>query len=140
MEGDLANQLVTGLDNLANPALQKNETLEKLISMNQQKDQVIASLTKSLKEEKHTNSTLLAIISGAGLRSGGGDGSFQRTGVGKWEANLDPNGYCWLHGYKVKMGHSSMTCSKRLNGHKESATRANRMGGKEYNKDWKPQA
>ena len=102
MEGNLANQLVNGLDNLANAAVQKNETVKKLISMNQQNDQVIASLTKSLEEEKHTNSTLLTIISGAGLRPGGGDNSFQRTGGGKWEENLDPNGYCWLHGYKSK--------------------------------------
>ena len=81
--------------------------------MNHQKDQVITSLTKSLKDEKRTNSTLLAIISGAGLRSGRGDNSLQRTGGGKWEANLDPNGYCWSHGYKIKMGHSSMTCNKQ---------------------------
>ncbi|KAL7477013.1 hypothetical protein ACHAW6_002834 [Cyclotella cf. meneghiniana] len=112
MKGDFANQLINGLDNLANTAVQKNENIKKLILMNQQKDQVIASLTKSLEEEKRTNSTLLAIISGARLRSGGGDGNFQRTGVEKWEANLDPNGYCWSHGYKVKMGHSSMTCTK----------------------------
>ncbi|KAL7475308.1 hypothetical protein ACHAW6_001230 [Cyclotella cf. meneghiniana] len=80
--------------------------------MNQQKDQVIASLTKSLEAEKCTNSTLLAIISGTGLRSGGGDNSLQKTGGGKWEGNLDPNGYCWLHGYKIKMGHSSMASNK----------------------------
>ncbi len=33
-----------------------------------------------------------------------------------------------------------MTCNKQLEGHKDNATHANRMGGKEYNKDWKPQA
>ncbi|KAL7479026.1 hypothetical protein ACHAW6_004771 [Cyclotella cf. meneghiniana] len=112
MESDLANQLINGLDNLANAAVQKIETVKKLISMNLQKDQVIASLTTSLEEEKLTNSTLLAIVSGTSFRSGGGENSFQRTGGGKWEANLDPNGYCWLYGYKVKMGHSSMTCTK----------------------------
>jgi outer membrane lipopolysaccharide assembly protein LptE/RlpB len=35
MEGDLANQLVNGLDNLANAAVQKNETVKKLITMNE---------------------------------------------------------------------------------------------------------
>ncbi|KAL7483281.1 hypothetical protein ACHAW6_008930 [Cyclotella cf. meneghiniana] len=121
-------------------AVLKNETVKKLILMNQQKDQVIASLTKSLEEEKPTNSTLLAIISGAGLRSGGGENSLQRTCGGKGEANVDMNSYCWLHGYKVEMGHSSMTCNKQLNKHKKCTTCANRMGGKKYNKDWKPQA
>eukprot|EP00804_Cyclotella_cryptica_P025455 CCRYP_017202-RA/>CCRYP_017202-RA protein AED:0.33 eAED:0.21 QI:0/0/0/1/1/1/3/0/788 len=107
MERDLANQLVNGLDNLANAAVQKNKTGKKLITMNQQRDKEIASLTKSLEEEKCTNSTLLSISSSAGLRAGGGDNSLQSTVGGKWEANLDPIGFCLLHGYKVKLGHSN---------------------------------
>eukprot|EP00804_Cyclotella_cryptica_P003024 CCRYP_006030-RA/>CCRYP_006030-RA protein AED:0.48 eAED:0.47 QI:0/-1/0/1/-1/1/1/0/108 len=108
--------------------------------MNHQKDQVIASLTKSLEDKKCINSTLLAIIRGGGLKAGTGDTNSNRTGGGTWEKKLDPNGYCWSHGYKVKIGHNSLTCNKRLDGHKDNATRANTMGGKEYNKDWKPQA
>jgi hypothetical protein len=139
MEEDWASRLVTGLNNLANAAVQKNKTVEKLITMNQQKDKVIASLTKSLKEEKRTNSTLLSIISNAGLKAGSRGKNNQKTGGGKWGANLDPNGYCWPHGFKVKMGHTSMTCSKHLEGHKEGVTYANTMGGKDYNKNWKPE-
>ena len=60
-------------------------------------------------------------------------------GGGNWEASLDPNGYCWSHGFKVKMGHTSMTCTKHLAEHRDGATRVNTMGGKDYNKDWKPQ-
>eukprot|EP00804_Cyclotella_cryptica_P012561 CCRYP_014711-RA/>CCRYP_014711-RA protein AED:0.61 eAED:0.33 QI:0/-1/0/1/-1/1/1/0/407 len=135
MEDDIANQLVTILDNLAKAAVQKNETVEKLITMNHQKDQVIVSLTKSLEEE--TNSTLLDIIKAAGLKP---NNTSNQTGGGAWEKKLDPNGYCWSHGYKVKIGHNSLTCRKRLEGHKENATRANTMGGKEHIKEWKPQA
>jgi hypothetical protein len=40
MEGDLANQLVAGFNNLANVAVQKNKTVERLITMNMQKDKV----------------------------------------------------------------------------------------------------
>lgn len=51
---------------------------------------------------------------------------------------LDPVGYCWSHGYKVKLGHNSQTCTTKKNGHKEGATRADTMGGREWHKDWTP--
>ena len=108
--------------------------------MNQQKDQVIVSLTKILEEEKRTNSTLLAIISAAGLKATTGNTTSNKAGGGTWEKKLDPNGYCWSHGYKVKIGHNSRTCHKRLAGHKENVTRANTMGGQDHNKEWTPQA
>jgi hypothetical protein len=82
---------------------------------------------------------LLSIIASVGLRPGNGDNNLQRNGGGKWEANLDPIGYCWLHGCKVKLGHNSATCNKQLEGHEENATCANTLGGKENTKDWKPQ-
>jgi len=47
--------------------------------------------------------------------------------------NLDPNGYCWTHGYRVKMGHTSATCTGKRAGHQDAATRANPMGGSTYN-------
>ena len=47
---------------------------------------------------------------------------------------LNPNGYCWSHGYKVGPGHNSKTCNKRKPGHKEEATRDNPMGGSEAGK------
>jgi hypothetical protein len=40
----------------------------------------------------------------------------------KWEANLDPNGYCWTHGYHVQKEHTSMNCKGNLGGHQDMAT------------------
>jgi hypothetical protein len=31
-----------------------------------------------------------------------------------WEAKLDPEGYCWTHGYRVLMGHNSGNCEGKL--------------------------
>ena len=28
----------------------------------------------------------------------------------KWVASLDPNGYCWSHGFQVQVGHNSEDC------------------------------
>ncbi len=45
----------------------------------------------------------------------------------------DKQGYCWSHRHKVKVGHTSTTCSFRCKGHQSSATFANTMGGSIYN-------
>ena len=58
----MASVMVTLLDNLAIAAVQKNETVEKLIEMDNQKDCAIASLTESLQAKKATNGKHLALI------------------------------------------------------------------------------
>eukprot|EP00804_Cyclotella_cryptica_P010116 CCRYP_019274-RA/>CCRYP_019274-RA protein AED:0.67 eAED:0.36 QI:0/0/0/0.66/1/1/3/0/387 len=68
-DDELASQMVTSLDNLAFAAVQKNETVEKLIEMNAQKDKTIAALTTNLTTEKATTTKLLDIITRAGLKA-----------------------------------------------------------------------
>ena len=34
-----------------------------------------------------------------------------------WIAILNPNGYCWTHGYRVTTGHDSNICKGKLLGH-----------------------
>ena len=129
--------MVTSLDNLALAAVQKNETLEQLIKINEMKEKTLNNLMTQLTAEKATSSKFLDIISKAGLKTGGnstsGGGS---SNASKW----DPNGYCWSHGYKVTKNHNSKTCRTRKDGHKEEATRANTMGGSTENINWKPQS
>ncbi len=50
--------------------------------------------------------------------------------------NLSPNGYCWSHGYRMGVGHNSLSCSNKKEGHKDTATRANITGGSTANKGW----
>ena len=61
-DDELTAQMVNSHNNLAMTAVQKNETMEKLTEMNNQKDKIIASLTESLKKEKATNRKLMALI------------------------------------------------------------------------------
>ncbi|KAL7478261.1 hypothetical protein ACHAW6_004033, partial [Cyclotella cf. meneghiniana] len=125
----LATQMVTSLDNLAMAAVQKNETIEKLIQINEMKEKTITNLMAQLEDERATSTKLLEIIHKAGLQTGKNTNS----GSGTHYTNWDPNGYCWTHGYKVKKWHNSKTCKTRNNGHKEGATRANTMGGSQEN-------
>ncbi len=133
-DDELASQMVTSLDNLAFAAIQKNETVEKLIEMNAQKDKTIAALTTSLTAEKATSSKLLDIISRAGLKSTQQTSTTNNTASSRW----DPAGYCWTRGYRVTKGHTSATCKNGKPGHQVGATRNNTMGGSADNKSWKP--
>jgi hypothetical protein len=45
-------------------------------------------------------------------------------------------GYCWTHGCMKNPAHTSTTCKRKADGHKDNATMANKMGGKEG--VWKP--
>jgi hypothetical protein len=47
----------------------------------------------------------------------------------EWESKLDPNGYCWSHGYKVQLGNNSKNCKGKMGGHKDNATREDIQGG-----------
>ena len=47
---------------------------------------------------------------------------------------MDPDGYCWTHGFRVAFGHSSATCYTKADGHKDEATRHNNMGGNQRGK------
>ena len=55
----------------------------------------------------------------------------------QWQPYRQPNpvkrwknwNYCWTHGYDVKDGHTSQTCTNPKIGHIFQATRQNPMGG-----------
>ena len=47
---------------------------------------------------------------------------------------IDPDGYCWTHGYRVSTAHNGYTCNNCAPGHIKEATRANPMGGSTLNK------
>lgn len=58
--------------------------------------------------------------------------------IKKYEAKLDPQGYCHTHGFKVVKGHNSTTCTSKGPNHIDTATRENPMGGNMKNKEWVP--
>ena len=44
----------------------------------------------------------------------------------------DVGGYCWTHGHCVDISLDSRTCRSKKEGHRESATHTNNMGGNQY--------
>jgi hypothetical protein len=43
--------------------------------------------------------------------------------------------YCWSHGYQIHADHTSMTCTRRAEGHQEAATKANNTGGLQWGRE-----
>jgi hypothetical protein len=54
---------------------------------------------------------------------------------GQRSFNPSPSNYCWAHGYKVGITHTSLTCKLPKPGHKQEATRADNMGGSQANRE-----
>nr|ACA60896.1 gag protein [Thalassiosira pseudonana] len=126
IETELSDQLVTSLDNLAYAAVQKNDTIEKFIETIKQQQDTIHKL------QAQNGELMMKLLGGQSAADTGDKKGGTTGGTHAW----DPSGYCWTHGYKVKKGHNSKTCKTRGEGHQESATRSNIMGGNEANKNW----
>ena len=135
-----AQQMAASLDNLANASIQKNTTIENLVATN-------AALTRSIQDIQRTLATQpmergpqhqehqSPVHPPPGQPTGEnppGRPSHWATVKPPW----DRTGYCWSHGFKVKMGHPSSTCTSRKTGHQTSATRTNTMGGCTFNTGW----
>ena len=121
--------MTTSLNNLANAAVQKNNTVERLVLANK-------LLTDTVAKLQEDNTKLLAVI-----QQLAGSGHTQRpspahSSTPKW----DPKGYCHTHGYRVTIGHNSKTCRYKKHGHQDEATRQNTMGGNQDNKAWQPKS
>ena len=138
-EDELGDKMVTALDNLANAAVQKNDTFEQLVTANKE---LATSLTARDTEIKKLLSIITAISNNSGTGNNENTGGRERNDPNKTRGSdipWDPTGYCWSHGYKVKTGHTSATCTRRKDGHAAhtTATRADPQGGCEWFKTWK---
>jgi hypothetical protein len=60
----------------------------------------------------------------------------RREKRGQRSFNLSARNYCWTHGYKGGITHTSLTCKLLKPGHKTKATRADNMGGSQANREW----
>ena len=80
--------------------------------MNYKMLQTIATITKE-------NETLLHII----------ENLTGTTNKPPHKPTIIPNLFCWMHGYCIRHGHASKTCTSHATGHKEEANRTNTWGG-----------
>jgi hypothetical protein len=86
----------------------------------------VALLSKSLANKEDNSGRV-----NCGGRNGGNDGGL--GGGRKFCTIRNMGSYCWSHGYHpVGTKHDSNTCTNKKDGHKDSATATNCMGGTIY--------
>ena len=134
-------QIATSLEHLANASIQKNATIDQLVATNAQLMQALESLQTSMSRIFTHGTPLPAHPPTAVTPWAPPTSAPPATGVagprpahwGHTKPDWDKLGYCWTHGFKVKVGHNSSTCQSRRHGHQPGATRSNRMGGSRVN-------
>jgi hypothetical protein len=125
---DTFAQLDGYLNNLAAAATNEKTTLAQLVENNASLTASVAALTASVASLTSAY-TLLNNAKPPAATNAPPAPAQKRT-----KTKLDPNGYCWTHGYMVRVGHTSATCTDKKLGHQEAATRTNTMGGTERGK------
>ena len=136
-EIEQAQQMATSLDNLANASIQKNATIDNLVATNAAFSKAIQDIQRTLATmmTTHTPAPGVPVLAPPGQPTGENPPacpSHWTTVKPAW----DRTGYCWSHGFKVKLGHNSCTCTSRKTGHQAGATWTNTMGGSTFNAGW----
>ncbi len=122
--------MVSTLDNLANATIQKNTTIKNLVATNAILTKAIANIQLSIAQMCAASiPTSPAPTAPAPLT----DAHVRPSHWSNTKPAWDKVGYCWMHGYKVKISHTSTICSLRRTGHQPGATRLNMMGGSTHN-------
>ena len=129
-------QLVEALQHLALAATTDKQTIAQLVEANAKLTDSVGKLTEKLAQALQTVTTLTRSTTDSPTASKSSTNKSKSAPQQKFDHQMDPVGYCWSHGYKVKLGHSSATCTRKKPGHQIEATRTNIMGGSTANKNW----
>jgi hypothetical protein len=130
-DAEQAARMVTSLNNLANAAIQKNDTIEKLVAANERLAKALADANAAIAQL-----CLPHLPAPPATATTTNTNRLRPTYWKTLKPDWDPNGYCWTHGFKVKCGHSSASCTHRKDGHDATATRADTKNGSNWNKGW----
>ena len=132
-EDALGDKMVTALNNLAKAAVQKNDTFKQLVLA---KKTLVDVYAARYAEVEKLIAIITALSKGTNTGRGGGD---ETTTTSAASIPWNPTGYCWLHGFKCKVGHNSANLEKCIDGHNKHITDIciNPQGGCMWNKNWK---
>jgi hypothetical protein len=143
-----ARQITESLNNIANASIHKNATINNLIASNPQFVQALQEMQAAIVRmfpigQAHASPyqppTWLptppeaAAPPAASLAPPPATTGLHPSHWGSVKPTWDKRGFCWSHGHKVKVGHTSATCSSWCTGYQTRATCANTMGRSIYN-------
>ena len=110
-----AFNLSKALDNLALAATMDRGIVAQLTSTNQQLTATNKLLTEQLQKATKTNAFLVKTLGTEATNPPRDENNWQQPfNQMEWEAKLDPHGYCWSHGYCVKVANANLVDIKTL--------------------------
>jgi hypothetical protein len=126
-----AHKITTLLDKLANALIQKIATIDNLVASNAQLVQALQEMQAAMvrmfpASQTHASPyqppTRVSTPPKAAVPPAASPAHHRQSGPrsshwGSVKSTWDKQGYCWSHGHKVKVGHTSTTCSSRHAGH-----------------------
>jgi hypothetical protein len=122
--------MASSLDHPENTTIQKNTTIKNLVATN-------ATLTKAIANIQLSIAQMCTVgIPTSPIPTAPAPLMDARVHPSHWSNTKpawDKAGYCWTHSYKVKVGHTSNTCSSRRTSHQPGTTWKNIMGGSTHN-------
>jgi hypothetical protein len=119
-------------DNLANAAIQENDTVEKLVTAKEKLRKALADANAAITQLCLPNPPNPPNPLSTPSRS-----STNNLCPSHWSAvkpDWDPTGYCSKHGFKVKLVHSRATCTHQQDRHNTAATRSDPKSSSKANK------
>ena len=132
---EMQQETATALENIATATTSDRTSFITLTTTNSDLAKQITTLTSHLVAAQAKIATMTGqLATKTGGRVNSNNNSIPSTGN---LHGLDPKGYCWTHGWRVRKGHSSYTCSNQNPGHNTTSIRENTKGGSTYNQGWK---
>eukprot|EP00957_Ditylum_brightwellii_P176408 13433251-Ditylum_brightwellii.AAC.1 len=123
-QANVMQNVSEALDNLARDIIAERNTMQELVTSNKvltESNTLLAEQVKIMQNQYLQSKELIKEV---------------RDNKKTWrpKTEWDPHGYCWSCGYQVTRNHNSVTCLHKKEGHKDTATRSNNMGGSQRNK------
>ena len=144
-EGDVTTGGITqALDNLAMAAISDCDVVAQLTNINQQLTTTNNNLSEQLQTVLAKNAELVAKLDAAPIANtatvpktmapSAATSGRRPWDKAAWIASINPNGYCWTHGYRVTTVHDSKNCKGKLLGHVDATTSTDTRGRSIKNK------
>ena len=131
---EIQQETATALANLATATTSNRTLFITLTTNNSDLAKQITSLTAHLITAQAKIATLTGQIA-TKIDNRGSSNRNSTPSTGNLHG-LDPKGYCRTHGWRVRKGNLSSTCSNQKPGHNTTAIRENTKGGSTYNQGW----
>jgi hypothetical protein len=140
MQNALLIEQSEALAMMATASAADRDTMSNLVTSKYQLSTHLAERSAALATANETIHSLRSVSSAIGGSAYTSAARYPSNGTARVHPATNNENYCWSHGYQIHADHTSMTCTRRAEGHQELATKANNMGGRQWDRNAARQA